>query len=132
MAEPIELTPLLGDPDDPTPPFTDDIMKVYISRKFKMPNIKAYDGTGDPANHIRTFLKRTTTCSPSSDAVKCRAFPKTLGGMALRWYSRLPPNSFESFKELRRVFIGQFISGTTYKKSSASLIKFVAREKRIS
>ena len=54
-AEPVVLTPLPRDPDDPTPPFTNDIMKVYVSKKFKMPIIKAYDGTGDPAHHIRTF-----------------------------------------------------------------------------
>ncbi|KAK1367259.1 hypothetical protein POM88_042820 [Heracleum sosnowskyi] len=52
--DPSILLPL-GDPDDPTPPFTQDIMKTAISRKFKMPSIKAYDGTGDPANHVRTF-----------------------------------------------------------------------------
>ncbi|KAK1360126.1 hypothetical protein POM88_044600 [Heracleum sosnowskyi] len=45
--DPSVLLPL-GDPDDPTPPFTQDIMKASISRKFKMPTIKAYDGTGDP------------------------------------------------------------------------------------
>ena len=56
MAEPIELTSLLGDPDDPTPPFMDDIMKAYVSQKFKMPTIKSYDETGDPMNHMRTFL----------------------------------------------------------------------------
>ncbi|KAK1368417.1 hypothetical protein POM88_034509 [Heracleum sosnowskyi] len=48
--DPNVLLPL-GDPDDPTPPFTQDIMKATISRKFKMSTIKAYDGTGDPANH---------------------------------------------------------------------------------
>ncbi|KAL8124026.1 hypothetical protein AgCh_011871 [Apium graveolens] len=49
-ADPSDILPL-GDPDDPTPTFTEDIMNVHISRKFKMPTIKAYYGTGDPANH---------------------------------------------------------------------------------
>ena len=123
-AEPIELTPLPGNPDDPTPPFTNDIMKAYISRKFKMPTIKTYDGTGDPANHIRTF-SNALLLQPVSDAIKCRAFPQTLGGMAQRWYSRLPPNSIGSFKELSRAFIGQFISGKTHEKSSASLMNLL-------
>ncbi|KAL8125144.1 hypothetical protein AgCh_012717 [Apium graveolens] len=43
-ADPRNLLPL-GDPDDPTPPFTEEIMNAHISRKFKMPTIKAYDGT---------------------------------------------------------------------------------------
>ena len=54
IADPIELVPL-GDPDDPKPPFTEEIMNAHISRKFKMPIIKSFDGTGDPANHVRTF-----------------------------------------------------------------------------
>lgn len=31
------------------------IMNAYISRKSKMPVIKAYDGTGDPTNYVKTF-----------------------------------------------------------------------------
>ncbi|KAK1393258.1 hypothetical protein POM88_012314 [Heracleum sosnowskyi] len=108
--DPSVLLPL-GDPDDPTPPFTQDIMKATISRKFTMPTIKAYDGTGDPANH-----------QPTNDAVKCRPFPQTLAGMAQRWYSRLPPNSIGSFKELSKAFINQFVSGRVHEKSSASLM----------
>ncbi|KAK1387031.1 hypothetical protein POM88_015209 [Heracleum sosnowskyi] len=118
--DPSVLLPL-GDPDDPTPPFTQDIMKATISRKFKMPTIKAYDGTGDPANHVRTF-SNALLLQPTNDAVKCRAFPQTLAGMTQRWYSHLPPNSIGSFKELRKAFINQFISGRVHEKSSASLM----------
>ena len=74
-AEPIELAPLLGDSYYPTPPFTDNIMKVYVSRKFKMPTIKVYDGTGDPANHIRTF-SNALLLQPVSEAIQCQAFPQ--------------------------------------------------------
>ena len=102
-ADPINLLPL-GDPDDPTPPFTEEIMNTHISRKFKMPTIKAYDGTGDPANHVRTF-SNALLLQPVNDAIKCRAFPQTLSGMAQRWYSRLPPNSIGSFRELSQDFI---------------------------
>ena len=43
----IHLLPA-GDPDNPIPPFTEEIMAARITRKFKLPTIKAYDGTGDP------------------------------------------------------------------------------------
>ncbi|KAK1361041.1 hypothetical protein POM88_045515 [Heracleum sosnowskyi] len=118
--DPSILLPL-GDLDDPTPPFTQDIMKATISRKFKMQTINAYDGTGDPANHVRTF-SNALLLQPTNDAVKCRAFPQTLAGMAQRWYSRLPPNSIGSFKELNKAFINQFVSGRVHEKSSASLM----------
>ena len=119
-ADPTELMPL-GDPDDPIPPFTEEIMNEPISRRFKMPTIKTYDGAGDPANHVRTFSNALLLLQ-TTDAIKCRAFPQTLGGMAQRWYSRLPPNSVGSFKDLSKAFISQFISGKTHEKSSASLM----------
>ncbi|XP_074347216.1 uncharacterized protein LOC141686053 [Apium graveolens] len=53
-----DLMPL-GDPNDPHPPFTDEIMNARISRKFKISAIKAYDGSGDPANHVRTVHKKS-------------------------------------------------------------------------
>lgn len=49
-----DLLPL-GEPDDPTPPFTEEIMNTHILRKFKMLTIKAYDWTGDPENHVTKF-----------------------------------------------------------------------------
>ena len=119
-ADPNDLLPL-GDPDNPTPPFTEEIMRAHISRKFKMPTIKAYDGTGDPANHVRTF-SNALLLQPADDAVKCRAFPQTLSGMTQRWYSRLPSNSIGCFRDLSQAFIKQFISGRVHEKSSASLM----------
>ncbi|WOH00670.1 hypothetical protein DCAR_0520043 [Daucus carota subsp. sativus] len=110
-----------GDPDNPVPPFTQEIMGARISRKFKLPTIKAYDGTGDPANHVRTFMN-ALLLQPVTEAIKCRAFPQTLSGMAQHWYSRLPPNSISCFTDLSRAFIGQFVGSKTHAKSSASLM----------
>ncbi|XP_063939715.1 uncharacterized protein LOC135148429 [Daucus carota subsp. sativus] len=116
----IHLLPA-GDPDSPVPPFTQEIMGARISRKFKLPTIKAYDGMGDPANHVRTFMN-ALLLQPVTEAIKCRAFPQTLSGMAQHWYSRLPPNSISCFADLSRAFIGQFVGSKTHAKSSASLM----------
>ncbi|XP_063941432.1 uncharacterized protein LOC135149610 [Daucus carota subsp. sativus] len=116
----IHLLPA-GDPDNPVPPFTQEIMGARISQKFKLPTIKAYDGTGDPANHVRTFMN-ALLLQPVTEAIKCRAFPQTLSGMAQHWYSRLPPNSISCFADLSRAFIGQFVGSKTHAKSSASLM----------
>ena len=51
----IHLLPT-GDLDNPIPPFTKNIMAATISRNFKLHTIKTYDGKGDPANHVRTFM----------------------------------------------------------------------------
>ena len=62
---------------------------------------------------------------PVTDAIKCRAFPQTLTGMAQHWYCRLPPNSISSFKDLSKAFVGQFIGSKMHAKSSASLMNIV-------
>ncbi|KAK1393811.1 hypothetical protein POM88_012867 [Heracleum sosnowskyi] len=111
----------LGDPDDPIPPFTEEVMADHVSRKFKMPTINLYDGTGDPATHVRTF-SNALLLQPVTDALKCTTFPQTLAGMALRLYSRLPTNSISCFRDLSTAFINQFISGRVHKKRSASLM----------
>ena len=104
-------------------------MRANISRRFKMHFIKTYKGIGDPPNHIQT-LSNALLLQPVSDALKCKTFPQTLGGLAQQWYNRLPPNSIASFKELSRTFIGQFISGKTHEKSSASLMSIEQGKKR--
>ncbi|XP_074356111.1 uncharacterized protein LOC141695796 [Apium graveolens] len=99
-------------------------MNAHITRKFKMPTIKAYDVTGDPENHVRIF-SNALLLQPVNDAIKCRAFPQTLSGMAQRLYSHLTPNSIGSFRDLSQAFIKQFISGKVHEKSSVSLMSIV-------
>ncbi|XP_074374749.1 uncharacterized protein LOC141715169 [Apium graveolens] len=89
-----------------------------------MPTIKSYDGTRDPANHVRTF-SNALLLQPVNNAIKCRAFPQTLSGMAQRWYSRLPPNSIGSLRDLSQAFIKQFISGKVHEIFFASLMSIV-------
>ncbi|KAL8088129.1 hypothetical protein AgCh_038049 [Apium graveolens] len=45
--------------------------------------------------------------------------------MAQRWYSRLPPNSIGSFREISQAFIKKFISGRVHEKCSVSLMSIV-------
>ncbi|XP_074374086.1 uncharacterized protein LOC141714467 [Apium graveolens] len=87
-----------------------------------MPIIKAYDGTGDPTSHVRTFSNALLLQSVN-DAIKCRAF--SLSGMAQWWYNRLPAIWIGSFKNLSQTFVKQFISGRVHEKSSASLMGIV-------
>lgn len=77
---PNDLLPL-GDPDDPTLPFTNEITNARISRKIKMAAIRACNGTDDLENHVRIF-SNALLLQPVNDAIKCRAFPQILGDMA--------------------------------------------------
>ena len=58
----------------------------------------------------------------------CRAFPTTLKGPARIWFSRLTPNSVNTFKELSAQFTSHFIGRHRYKRSTACLTSIKQRE----
>ena len=62
------------------------------------------------------------------DEIMCRAFPTTLKGPARIWFSRLTPNSINTFKELSVQFTSHFIRGHRYKKSTVCLMSIKQRE----
>ncbi|KAM1029933.1 hypothetical protein ACFX2C_033888 [Malus domestica] len=47
-----------------------------------------------------------------TDEERCLFFPSTLFGEALNWYFRLPPDTVDSFEELRKLFVSQHIFQT--------------------
>ena len=52
----------------------------------------------------------------------CWAFPTTLKGPTMVWFSKLTQNSISTFKELSIQFASHFIGGHRYKKSIAYLM----------
>ena len=86
-----------------------------------MPQIKTFDGTKDPVDHLNTY-KNQMELHGYQDPVRCRAFAITLKGSALAWFNRLPPASISSFKELSIAFVSQFIRARTYRKPSYHLL----------
>ncbi|KAM1240977.1 hypothetical protein ACFX2J_046233 [Malus domestica] len=46
------------------------------------------------------------------DKERCLLFPSTLSGRALNWYCCLPPETVDSFEELRKLFVSQHIFQT--------------------
>ena len=62
-------------------PFTTSFNSFPLPQKFCMPQIESYEGVKDPLDHLETF--------------------KTLMHLHARiWFSRLMPNSINTFKEL--------------------------------
>lgn len=55
---------------------------------FKQPNLPKYNMvTGDPNDHIHGFEKQLIL--NDNDLLKCKLFPMTLNGEAIRWFSKL-------------------------------------------
>lgn len=55
-----------------------------------MPTVKAYNETGKTKNHVRTF-SNTLLLQPLNDAIKCKAFPQTLGEHGVRCINKKFP-----------------------------------------
>ena len=102
-------------------PFTLSINSFPLPQKFRMPQIESYNGIKDPFNHLETF-KTLMHLQGVPYEIMCRAFPTTLKGLARIWFSRLTPNSINTFKELSAQFTSHFIGGHRYKRSMGCLI----------
>ena len=80
-------------------PFTTSVNSFPLPHKFRIPQIKSYDGVKDPIDHLETF-KILMHLQGVPDKIMCRAFPMMLKGLAIIWFSRLMLNSINTFKEL--------------------------------
>ena len=101
--------------------FTISVNSFPLPQKFRMPQIESYNGVKDPFDHLETF-KILMHLQGVPDEIMCRAFPTTLKGPARIWFSRLTPNSINTFKELSAQFTSHFIGGHRYKRSTTCLM----------
>ncbi|KAH9299864.1 hypothetical protein KI387_044087 [Taxus chinensis] len=81
------------------------IRSVMLPRP--LPNLPKYKGEGDPNAHIKAYAIAIQELLPW-DGVVAKIFPKTLEGIALDWYYRIPEASIHSFKHLMLEFIKAF------------------------
>jgi len=58
----------------------------------------------------------------SDDAVLCRVFPTLLKGVALNWFTKLSPNSIDSFATLVTKFETQFATSRPHHMTSIALV----------
>ena len=98
-------------------PFTGPVTSFPLRPKFRMPQVKAYDRSKDPLDHLESF-KTLMHLQGMADEIMCRAFPTTLKGLVRVWFSGLTPNSISTFKELSAQFASHFIGGHKYTKST--------------
>ena len=102
-------------------PFTAEVLHFPLPTKFRMSQIKAFDGLKDPIDHLNTY-KNQMELHGYQDPMRCRVFAITLKDSTLAWFNRLPPASVLSFKELSIAFVSHFIGARTYRKPSYHLL----------
>jgi len=86
-----------------------------------MPQVKAYNGSKDPLNHLESF-KTLMQLQGVPNEIMCKAFPTTLKGPTWVCFSKLTPNIVSIFKELGGHFVTHFIVRQRYKRSSVSVL----------
>ena len=101
--------------------FTAEVLHFPLLAKFRMPQVKGFDGVRDLVDHLNTY-KNQMELHGYQDPVRCRAFAITLKDPSLAWFNRLSPSSISSFRELSIAFISHFIGARTYRKPSYHLL----------
>ncbi|XP_020978030.1 uncharacterized protein LOC110271446 [Arachis ipaensis] len=80
-----------------------------------------YDGTKDPQEHV-TAIEARMNLEGVGDAVRCRAFPVTLAGPAIRWFNTLPQGSITTFADISQKFLSRFTTHIAKAKHPINLL----------
>lgn len=100
-------------------PFSASIQIDPVPKNFKSISYY-YKGQGDHEEHLMKF---ESLCLQHQyfEGVKYRVFLTTLSGPALQWFKQLPRSSIHSYKDLREMFLHQFVSSKKSTKNSLYL-----------
>lgn len=97
-------------------PFTARIRDYDMPDGLKVPtNLKTYDGTTDPDDHLTIFMG-TMDVHKLPEPAWYRFFHITLSGAARFWYDNLTPRCINSFHELRDKFRANFLQQRRFQK----------------
>ena len=102
-------------------PFTSNVIEVPLPEKWKGFNRNRYDGSTDPDEHMDAYTAHMSLYT-SDDAVLCRVFPTSLKGVALSWFTKLSPNSIDSFTTLVAKFETEFTTSWPHHLTSIALV----------
>ncbi|KAL0458404.1 UNVERIFIED_CONTAM: hypothetical protein Slati_0467600 [Sesamum latifolium] len=99
----------------------EQIMTKELPAHFRAPaHLPMYDGSIDPAEHIRRF-DNVALLHRYTDSIKYRVFLTTLTNSAQQWFDQLLAGSIRSFAEFSSLFQHQFANSKKYQKSVISL-----------
>ncbi|XP_057471965.1 uncharacterized protein LOC130760604 [Actinidia eriantha] len=110
------------------PPFTERVLRARVSSKFKLPTqLGVYEGKTDPMDHLDSY-KSLMSLQGCSDEVMCKAFSATLKGSARSWFRKLSPGTIDSFGDLSRLFVANFMSCRNRQKNASHLFTVHQKE----
>ncbi|GJS04110.1 reverse transcriptase domain-containing protein [Tanacetum coccineum] len=90
-------------------------------------NVKTYDGTGDPKDHLKIF-QAAAQVECWAMPTWCHMFNSTLIGATRVWFDKLPPESIDGYKGLKAVFLAYFIQQNKYVKDLVEIYNIKQRD----
>nr|GEY86265.1 reverse transcriptase domain-containing protein [Tanacetum cinerariifolium] len=91
------------------------------SRRTRIPNnVKTYDGTRDPEDHVKIFQAEAQVERWAMPTL-CHMFNSTLIGAARVWFDELPPESIDSYNDLKAAFLAYFMQQKKYVKDPVEI-----------
>nr|XP_023892593.1 uncharacterized protein LOC112004585 [Quercus suber] len=109
-------------------PFTIAVLGCPVPSKFRLPQLKPFEGLKDPQDHLNTF-KTTLGLQQPPDEIMCRSFPTTFKGAAREWFTKLLTSSIDNFDQLSNAFLRHFIGGQRPKRPADYLFTIRQGEK---
>ncbi|GFY85663.1 hypothetical protein Acr_04g0004010 [Actinidia rufa] len=92
------------------PPFMERVMKVRVPSRFKLPSqLRVYEGKIGPMDLLDSY-KNLMMIQGCLDEVMCKAFSTTLNGATRSWFKKLSPRTIDSFGDLSRLFVANFMN----------------------
>ncbi|GJV79329.1 reverse transcriptase domain-containing protein [Tanacetum coccineum] len=90
-------------------------------------NVKTYDGTRDPEDHLKIF-QAATQVERWAMPTWCHMFNSTLIGAARVWFDELPPESIDGYKGLKAAFLTYFMQQKKYVKDPVEIHNIKQRD----
>ncbi|GJR22124.1 reverse transcriptase domain-containing protein [Tanacetum coccineum] len=90
-------------------------------------NVKTYDGTGDPEDHVKIF-QAAAQVERQAMPIWCHMFNLTLIGAARVWFDELHPESIDGYKDLKAAFLAYFMQQKKYVKDPIKIHNIKQRD----
>ncbi|XP_062080621.1 uncharacterized protein LOC133785393 [Humulus lupulus] len=103
-------------------PFAEWIQNEPKPWDFTIPPLPAFNGKGDPLNHLFQFQQKMAL-EANNEAIQCKVFSTTFSGPALLWFRQLKPGSVNGFGDLRRAFLQQYNANREAPRTMADLYR---------
>ncbi|GKA46916.1 reverse transcriptase domain-containing protein [Tanacetum coccineum] len=90
-------------------------------------NVKTYDGTGDPDDHLKIF-QAAAKIERWAMPTWCHMFNSILIGFARVWFDKLPSGSIDDYEMLRKTFLGNYSQQKKHIKAPVEIHHIKQRE----